>query len=365
MTKESKPRIVIVQPVVPNYRKAFFSALAENLGPRFSVYSSKLQMGVLTENLHNESWSHPIGPTKRLFSGAEWQSGALSLPFSHDDVVVVSGAPRCLSNIALLLLARIRGARTVWWGQYWSATSRFHRFILRMALMRIANAVLFYTDAEVLKYKSGFGNSDRRPIAALNNGIDVKPIQKLRANYTPNKRGYNILFIGRLTEKSEISLLLQAMLNPQLKKATLHIIGEGSNTAILNKWTQDNDLNSRVVWHGATVDEAYIASVANKASIFCYPGGVGLSLIHAMAYGLPSVVHDDLLSHMPEIAAFKENITGLSFKKGDSDGLAKTLSSLLENSEMRIQMSHASIELADTEYNTDSMAKRFIEFIDH
>ena len=41
--------------------------------------------------------------------------------------------------------------------------------------------------------------------------------------------------------------------------------------------------------------------------IFVYPGEVGLSLIHAMAYGLPCLVHSDRLKHMPEISISKGN----------------------------------------------------------
>ena len=37
-------------------------------------------------------------------------------------------------------------------------------------------------------------------------------------------------------------------------------------------------------------------------SYICLPGAVGLSLIHAMAYGLPCLVHSNRLQHMPEIA---------------------------------------------------------------
>ena len=71
---------------------------------------------------------------RAIAPGLSWQVGALSVPIAPGDIVVVSGGPRCLSNIALLLWARLKGARTIWWGQYWSASSRRWRFALRVAL---------------------------------------------------------------------------------------------------------------------------------------------------------------------------------------------------------------------------------------
>jgi hypothetical protein len=43
----------------------------------------------------------------------------------------------------LLLKARLSGAATIWWGRYWSATSRPWRAPLRMLLMRFAHHLLF------------------------------------------------------------------------------------------------------------------------------------------------------------------------------------------------------------------------------
>ncbi len=363
MTEHTGPRVTVIQPVVASYRKGFFDATAQILGDRFTVYASDLDMGVLTENAPTESWRKSLGPIKQLLPGAEWQVGAMSTPIARGDVVVVPGAPRCLSNMLLLVRARMLGARIIWWGQLWSGTSRWYRFILRLVLMRLAHAILFYTDAEVADYKARHGRNDHRPLSALNNGIDVKPIQSVRAPYDAAARDNAILFVGRITEKAQIALLLQAMTRPELARATLHVIGDGPDASALQRWTQENGLKGRVVWHGGTVDEARIAAVANQVSVFCYPGGVGLSLIHAMAYGLPTVVHDDRQTHMPEIAAFEDGVTGAQFKKDDTQSLAEALANLLSGTEARARMSTEALRRADTMYNTDAMAERLVEFV--
>lgn len=364
MTQASHRKVIFIQPVVPSYRKGFFNAVAAILGDRLTVHASDVDMGVLTENTKFESWRKALGPMVQLGPGLGWQRGAMSVAISRGDVVVVSGAPRCLSNILLLLKARLIGARTIWWGQLWSATSRWHRFILRLMLMRIAHSVLFYTDAEVTTYKARHGRRDKRLLGALNNGIDVKPIQAQRLPYDAETRRHEILFLGRLTEKAQISLLLQALTKETFSDAVLHIVGDGPNAPVLRAWAEQNGLDGRVIWHGGTVDETHIASVANQCAVFCYPGGVGLSLIHAMAYGLPTVVHDDRLTHMPEIAAFEDGVTGKSFAKDDAQSMAVALSNLLADRPVRTKMSAEALQRADTTYNTESMAERFVKFVE-
>jgi len=356
-------QVIVIQPVVPSYRNGFFNGVASILGSCFTVHASDLDMGVLTEQTEVESWRRKLGPMVRLGPGIEWQCGAMSVPIKRGDIVIVSGAPRCLSNIAVLLKARMHGAQTVWWGQLWSATSRWPRFILRLVLMRLASSVIFYTDAEVAAYKAHFSRWDGRAVGALNNGIDVRPIRTRRVPYDVTLRPKDILFLGRLTEKAQLSLLLEAMTAACLKDATLHVVGDGPDQGGLQDWAGENGLQGRVIWHGATVNESEIADIANQSAAFCYPGGVGLSLIHAMAYGLPAVVHDDPDRHMPEIAAFKHGVTGTHFKKGDANSLAKTLAALLADPTARECMSKEAICRADDIYNTDRMALRFVDFV--
>lgn len=356
--------VIVTQPALPSYRLGFFEAVNSEIPTGFNVFSSDMSLGILTDATKRPKWARPLGPIKQLLPGVEWQVGALSIPITRGDVIVVSGNPRCLSNIALLIWARLRGAKTIWWGQLWSATTRMHRYVLRLLLMRLAHGVIFYTDAEVEAYRtSHWGHRDRRKISALNNGIDVEPIKLLRRAYNPEKRGANILFIGRLTEKADLGLLLQAMTEPKIAHVTLHVIGDGPQARPLKDWATHHGLDGRVIWHDPTVDEAQIANVANRCAVFCYPGGVGLSLIHAMAYGLPAMVHDDRSKHMPEIAAFKEDVTGREFTKDDKQSLSYCLAELLNDPESRAEMSRDALSRADTIYNTSAMAERFLDCI--
>lgn len=353
-------RITVVQPAVPSYRLSLFARMAQRFGSGFTVYASRQQeLGVLCETSERAYWQRDLGPMRRLIAGLEWQVGALALPVSKGDILIVCGAPRAISTLALLMKGRLKGARTIWWGHYWSSTSKPWRAALRFALMRIPDAILFYTDQEVSEYRAAQGKRVSKPVIGLNNGIETQDIERLRIPFDPSGRPRDLLFIGRVTAKAELGLALEALTQPNCADVTLDVIGDGPERFRLQEWARTLGIGDRVVWHGPTVDETRIAAVANRCKAFLYPGSVGLSLIHGLAYGLPAIVHHERWAHMPEIAALEADKNGVMFRKGDATDLANTADRLLSNAEALKRMSRAAIDLTDRTFNTSDMSERF------
>ncbi|SCW94918.1 glycosyltransferase family 4 protein [Ancylobacter rudongensis] len=359
----SASRVVIFQPTLPNYRIDLFERLARSLECPVEVLHSPGQLGVLTKDDTSYPWARRLPAMRTLLPGLDWQPGVLTTRVGKGDLVVLSGAPRNLSNMLMLVWARLRGARTVWWGQYWSSTSRTHRFLLRLLLMKLSHAVLFYTDEEVDAYRKGLGRDDRRPVDALNNGINVTPILALRAPYVPGQRARSLLFIGRLTAKAELGTLLDALARPELADVRLEIVGDGEERKALEEKARRLRLDDRILWHGGMTDEGEIAAIANRCRLFVYPGGVGLSLLHAMAYGLPVVVHGERWQHMPEIAAFLSARCGLSFERDNPVALASVIAEALAVTEVDASWSLAAVRVAEQEFNTEEMARRFCRLL--
>lgn len=165
---------MIVQPTVPSCRLSYFRRLHAEFGLSFSVHASPKHLGVLTEAWDPRPW--PLGRMRKVLPGLEWQPGALKIPISSADVVVISGAPRCVPNIALLLKARLMGATTLWWGQHMSVMSKGWRARLRFWLAGVAHAPLNSTDHEIADYRAQFGEVRRPEVFALNNGIETGEI---------------------------------------------------------------------------------------------------------------------------------------------------------------------------------------------
>lgn|GEM_PF-1589117 len=363
--------LIIVQEELPSYRLDFFDRLAALLaaeGEELRVYRSAPAeeggaLGILTAARPPRPWERLLGPTAPLTPLAAaplWQRGALSVPLRRGDVLVAPGAPRCLSHLALMLKARLRGARVVWWGHYWSATSRPWRFWARVSLTRLAHVALFYTDLEV---REALGRARRllpREVRALSNGLNLDPIAARRAPFTPAERARAVLFIGRLLERSELPVLLRALARPALAHVSLEVVGGGPAEEDLRALATALGVGGRVRWRGATVDEGVIAEVANRCRLFVYPGAVGLSVIHAMAYGLPCVLHDDRLRQGPEVAAHEGGVTGLWFRQGDDAGLAAAVAEALADDARLARWSAACVRRVEEVYNTAEMARRMV-----
>lgn len=361
-SNHSQSKIIIIQPAVPKYRLNYFNRLSEYYGNIFSVYAANEDLGALTAKRPTQIWEKHTGPILKILPGLEWQVGMLSIEITKSDIVVICGAPRCLTNIIFLLKARFLGAKTVWWGHFWSASSKRWRFILRTMIMRLSNFLLFYTDKEVEEYLTLVG-SRQQPAFALNNGISTEDIQKNRVIYNAKIRGRRLLFIGRITAKSELDVLINALANSKLKDVILDVIGDGQLIENFQSLARKLGVENSIKWHGAITEEVSIAKIANQCSIFVYPGGVGLSLIHAMAYGLPAILHSDRYKHMPEIAAFKDGVTGLSFHHNDPTSLAETIDETLQDCTRLEIWSSASIEVVERSFNTKMMSQRFIDMI--
>ena len=123
------------------------------------------------------------------------------------------------------------------------------------------------------------------------------PIKRLRKKYISNSRRHEVLFLGRVTEKSSFKILLDAFQHPKIKNISLNVIGNNSfdSHLKLDKYNFSNGV--KINYYGKLTDEKQIAKIANRCRVFVYPGSIGLSLIHAMAYGLPCLVHSDPLLH--------------------------------------------------------------------
>lgn len=370
-------RIEIVQPSVPHYRASLFSALANRFSGAVTLHASREPAG------GPPSFAVPelnvIEHTVLSSAGGRllWQK-SLRLPseFGCGDVLVVAGNPRYLSNLPLILSARRRGAGVVWWGHGWSPTSVAWRARLRKVMMRLADVILLYADAEIprLRAKAPRGTV----VTATNNTLD--PTQALEAQrHWPEERLLEfsrkhgladreiILFCGRLrrTPPSDLATAIRAIAHGATTGRTplLVVIGSGEEQPNLETLAAQLSVASSIRWLGAVYREEDLAPWFMLAHCFVYPGSIGLSLLHAFLYGLPVVTHEDVSLHNPEIHALRNNVNGKTFRRGDPHDLWRAIAEICDDVRARHAMSEAARRTALVEWSFDGMIQRFADAI--
>ncbi|MDC7696780.1 glycosyltransferase family 4 protein [Vogesella indigofera] len=350
--------IFIIQPAFPKYRTSLFDRLRDKFS--LTVFACKKDfLGV--ESVAGSPYVEFGGGFISLCGVFYWHKGlSLVSAYKEGDVVVVSGNPRIINYMLLMMFCRLRGIEVVWWGHGWSAGSHGLMSKIRIRLMCLANKILVYTDFE--KEKLGKHNC-----FALNNGLDKIEIQGAMARAGSNRSYespcFDLVFVGRVTEKAGLSVLIHAL--PTIDhKVRVKVVGDGALRNNLQDLASILGVADRIDWLGPVFDENVMAPIMLAAHAFVYPGAVGLSLIHAFNYGLPAIIHSDRSSHMPEFAAFSDGENGFAFVKDDADSLASVVNQLVlkPTDELRRLSEKASLTVRDT-YHIEDMVDRFSRMI--
>ena len=372
-------RVSIIQPSVPEYRCPFFEQLSHVHGLCLRVVASTdgLTAGELKGGERSTTFEYSTCAHHAFFGGRLfWQQGLrLSNWLRKGDVLVVSGNPRYLSNFPLILQAKKRGVGVIWWGHGWSSGSRGFAAWLRRKIMQVADVVLLYTDAEVASYVSlGF---DPARTFATNNALDqtlaeryskywdAERLKKFQEDNLVQDRRV-LLFCGRLLPKADLDFLVRSL--PQVlalrPNVLLVVIGDGPELLSLQTMAKELGVEKFVRWLGSIYDERELAPWFLTADAFVFPGAIGLSVLHAMGYGLPVLTHSDSTRHGPEFAAIDAGKNSLTYTRGDLGDFLKQLSRLLADKTFRESLSNSARETVATTYSMDGMVRRFVTAVE-
>jgi glycosyltransferase involved in cell wall biosynthesis len=173
----------------------------------------------------------------------------------------------------------------------------------------------------------------------------------------------DILFCGRINAKARVELLVKAVYALKASGKTrvrAKIIGDGQHLSSLQELAERLGVADWISWLGPIFDEEALAKHFLNASVFVYPGAVGLSAIHAMHYGLPVVTHDQERDQMPEAAAVRHRETGIRFGAGDYTDLAAKLEGVLADREMLQKLSSSALSLVRAKHSVRLAAQELI-----
>lgn len=170
-----------------------------------------------------------------------------------------------------------------------------------------------------------------------------------------------LLFVGYLDTFKGIFELINAFydVNKRNKNSMLMIIGEGPKYDELKKKVFELDLEKSVIFTGK-VSPVNVHEYYQSADIFVLPSyteGIPISILEAMACGLPIVSSD--VGGIPEVVKDCEN--GFLVPPKDKKQLAVKLDVLIEDSNLRKKFAKNSIQIINDEFNIKNKIHELIK----
>lgn len=211
-----------------------------------------------------------------------------------------------------------------WWASFlsgvpWIATC--HAFYSRNAgLIPYKRARLLVCVSESLQlFYSGIFPGRDCPV--IYNGLPSSPYTWTGSEGDPTK----FLFVGRLTRKKGLLVLIEAFSKVGAGRWSLDILGDGPLSAEAQALTVSLGLQDRIFFHGfCDTPEKWMV----QCSCFLFPSleeGMGLTLMRAISMGVPTIASD-----LPAVRELSTSTRAL-VKPGDVNAWAQAIGVFLKN----------------------------------
>ncbi|MBR1631295.1 MAG: glycosyltransferase family 4 protein [Paludibacteraceae bacterium] len=282
-----KRRIAILQPEIPHFRDEFFFGLKRDYECDVYVYNTLEQSRKHGYCIHEGLAQH----LANLHCGGFMLCNPFPLLRKKYDVLVLMLHPGHLMTWLLLLTKRLHRKKIILWGQgisvkrYLTEDVRPDRKLKGM--IALSDGVWVYMDKQAEQWKILF---PKKSIISLNNTISG--VEKI-LSYVPLcskkdlKQRYGmtesriLLFCARFDNPyRRVDLLMSVIERVEADDVGVVIIGQGQNKPDFSGYLHVYDM-------GQVYDENMKRDLFTLADIYIQPGWVGLSVVEAMAYGLP------------------------------------------------------------------------------
>jgi len=171
----------------------------------------------------------------------------------------------------------------------------------------------------------------RNKIVRVYNGVD--PVEPAPPEEWPEKRGFTLLFVGRLAPIKSLHTLIRAAALAALRVPGLQlwIVGHGLERQRLEDLVNELGVEDLVTFWGERLDVAGFFSVADVYCMSSISEGLPMSLLQAMSLGLPAIVTD--VGGMTEVV--KNAHAGLATPVGDANAMAEAIVQMASDEKRR------------------------------
>ncbi len=174
----------------------------------------------------------------------------------------------------------------------------------------------------------------------------------------------NIIFVGRLTPDKDVPRLVRIFkaMKADFPQAALTIVGDGADNDKVRAEVGE-ELGKSIHMPGAVYDEAKIAAYYRSADLAVFAGAVGLSVNHALAYGVPFICFartPEGPHHHPEIAYVVDGVTGYRVPTNTDEAMLRALRTFLnEHPDPKADFARSIEDYVAEHLSLDGMIKEF------
>ena len=336
--------IIIIQNIVPHYRKEFYNKLSE-IGNVVLIHSGPPSLINGDKYLEYIIPSHKIGPFII-------QVGLFKLlkKLKPNTIIASADIRNIISVYAMFRYEK--KLKWIWWGADFGA-SKIATFF-KLKLFNRLNRIIFYNEEIRNKfYELGLKSEI---LFVANNTFHV-PNNFSFCNYLPKNIFLNV---GSLDPRKQNDILIKAF-NHIIKKFNkdiyLVLVGKGIEKQNLTELIEELSLQERVLLVGQIDDPFKLEGYYKCAIASVSFGQAGLAVLQSMAFGVPFITKKSAISGGEKFNII-HNYNGL-LCSDTLDSLVNTLEELVENPNFSKRLGQNAYEYYNEKASIDIMVKGF------
>ena len=365
-------KTVIVQTVLPKYEIPLLERLSRLDGIELTVLADLETKRQLNQYKKGRDQFNAVHVGTASFGGIVVRPGLLrALRALKPDIIILNCDPHEVSQFLALLWCRLIKIPVGVW-------SMFHRIGAKRPVSELYMTVVGWLGNVLLSY----ANRGRRElmsrgiapqkIVVLGTAIDQSEVLAARDRLSDDDvsrfRRVNdlegkkvLLHVVRLTPIKRADLTLECLSRVVRcrQDVLLIFIGGGPLEGEMKALAAELGIGEFVRFLGPIYDESTLALWFRSADVAVMATCIGLSIHHAMCYGLPVVTDDSLLTQASEFEALVNHETGLTYKPGDLDDYARKVCRILDEPDLRRRLSDGALRRIQTEYTIDRKVENF------
>ena len=362
-----KDKVILIEPVLAHYRKDVFTRFYKTDEFDFEIIAGKNYQGIKSlESNFGRLFKHK---SFKLFKHRFFYlGGALAYILTKKPKIIISTGIdfHLLHTLLIFVLFRIILRKKFYW---WSHATYGNQGSIGVFIRKIiykSSTGIFSYNHEGKRNLLTMGLKESK-IQVVNNSINREDYGFLNYNLEDRitNEEFTILYSGRLNKAKKVDLLIRALaiLNEKSVNFKCNIVGDGNIKEIRGLVKQlklQNQVELVGAKYGTEVHRYFLES-----DIFVYPGGIGLSNVHANSYGLPVITSNNYEIHGPEIELLEPTYNGDIYQDGSFEDLADKIIEWKEKIEVsrEVYANNCIQRIKKMEYLPDLMYEKVIDFL--